>query len=179
MLPQCAVAPLGARQDPWSQPKLSGAIFSSRQRQHLCPFWTPILDLALGAENFGIFTLGAEAAFIGAWLNSLIQILTGSQRRHFRGWKWSAPLIERHARCNQRRARGMMTSYFWMTWLFWDNLMGRAFHIGHLTPTKGWLGTKQTIFRKFAESFRIGWTPLWIWKVMLQRTMLVRIIYHR
>ena len=63
MLPQCAVAPLGARQDPWSQPKLSGAIFSSRQRQHLCPFWTPILDLALGAENFGIFTLGAEAAF--------------------------------------------------------------------------------------------------------------------
>ena len=128
---------------------------------------------------FIFFTLGAEAAFIGAWLNSLIQILTGSQRRHFRGWNWSAPLIERHARCNQRRARGMMTSYFWMTWLFWDNLMGRAFHIGHLTPTKGWLGTKQTIFRKFAESFRIGWTPLWIWKVMLQRTMLVRIIYHR
>ena len=32
MLPQCAVAPLGARQDPWSQPKLSGAIFSSRKR---------------------------------------------------------------------------------------------------------------------------------------------------
>ena len=51
MLPQCAVAPLGARQDPWSQPKLSGAIFSSRQRQHLCPFWTPILDWASGAEN--------------------------------------------------------------------------------------------------------------------------------
>ena len=62
MVPGSQPMPLKATHGPWDPTK---APFFSQDGnlRHFPPFWTTILDYALGAEKFCIFALGAGAAF--------------------------------------------------------------------------------------------------------------------
>ena len=70
MVPGTQPRPLGANQGPWEsnnqgswEPTQAPFFSQDVNLQHFPPFWTTFLDYVLGAENFCIFALGAEAAF--------------------------------------------------------------------------------------------------------------------